>query len=602
MARHVFRFLSRYALLLALIGLLSVFLLYPIALTVQGGFLRDPGSGGGVTFDLLREAVVDPRGAAETVRERFTLDHLRLVLKDGTTIEGFVNAMQIAALTTLLSLLIAVPLAVCSAKYRYPGKGVWNALILVPLILPPFVGAIGFRAIMGRMGALNSLLGTEYDFLGEGRLWGVVLVEALHLYPIIYLNAVAALANVDPALEEAAENLGAGSWRRFRRVTLPLVRPGIFAGATIVFIWSLTELGTPLMFDFTDVTPVQIFNGLQEVETSGKPYALTFFLLLAAVGLYLAGRTVLGRGAHAMYSKASRASEVKRLAAPAGLMVAGFFGLVTFLAVLPHVGVVLTAVSEPGSWYRSVLPRSMTGSHFETALTDPDSFGSIVNSLQYSMMAVVLNVVLGILVAYVVVRTRVWGRGLLDALCMLPLAVPGLVLAFGYVAVTLRWPFAGGVDGKGLLGTYVSVFGAEPNPVPLLVIAYAVRRLPYIVRSTAAGLEQTSGELEEAAINLGASRVCAVRTVIVPLIMANLIAGSLLVFSFSMLEVSDSLILAQQSRHFPITRAIWAFSNRLGDGPYIASAMGVWAMALLTVTLVGASLLMGKKLGSIFRV
>jgi iron(III) transport system permease protein len=138
--------------------------------------------------------------------------------------------------------------------------------------------------------------------------------------------------------------------------------------------------------------------------------------------------------------------------------------------------------------------------------------------------------------------------------------------------------------------------------VPLLVIAYAVRRLPYIVRSTVAGLEQTAGELEEAAVNLGASRFTAVRRVIVPLIMANLIAGALLVFSFSMLEVSDSLILAQQARSYPLTRAIFSFMERLGDGPSIASAMGVWGMALLTVTLVGASMMLGKKLGSIFRV
>jgi iron(III) transport system permease protein len=134
------------------------------------------------------------------------------------------------------------------------------------------------------------------------------------------------------------------------------------------------------------------------------------------------------------------------------------------------------------------------------------------------------------------------------------------------------------------------------------VIAYGIRRLPYIVRSTVAGLEQTSGELEEAAMNLGASRFTAVRRVIVPLILANLIAGGLLVFSFSMLEVSDSLILAQQPQHFPFTRAIFAFTERLGDGSSIASAMGVWGMALLTVTLFAASSLLGKKLGSIFRV
>ncbi len=205
---------------------------------------------------------------------------------------------------------------------------------------------------------------------------------------------------------------------------------------------------------------------------------------------------------------------------------------------------------------------------------------------------------IGILIGYIVVRTKIRGRSLLDSLSMLPLAVPGLVMAFGYVAMSLRWPFG---DGDPLEG-WIDVLGANPNPMLLLVIAYAVRRLPYVVRSTVAGLEQTSGELEDAAMNLGASRIRAVRTIIVPLIMANLIAGGLLAFSFAMLEVSDSLILAQRESHYPITKAIYTLFERLGDGPYIASAMGVWGMALLAVTLIGASVLMGKKMGAIFRV
>jgi iron(III) transport system permease protein len=179
---------------------------------------------------------------------------------------------------------------------------------------------------------------------------------------------------------------------------------------------------------------------------------------------------------------------------------------------------------------------------------------------------------------------------------MLPLAVPGLVMAFGYVAMSLRWPF-----GKGNPLEALSIVGSTPNPIPFLIAAYAIRRLPYIVRATVAGLQQTSGQLEEAAMNLGATRATAVRRIIIPLIAANLIAGALLAFSFAMLEVSDSLILAQQERHYPITKAIFAFSNRLADGPYIASAMGVWGMALLAVALVGASVMMGKKLGAIFR-
>lgn len=562
-----------YAILGALILLLGLVLLYPILLTVRGGFASDVATGQG-----------------------FTLRHILTVFRDPVLLGGLLNSAKIAALTTTLASLIALPLAVLAARYRYPFKSFFSAVVLVPLILPPFVGALGARAILGRAGALNSLLGTDWDILGSAKLWGVVAVQALSLYPIIYLNATAALANLDPALDEAAEGLGAGPWRRLFRITLPLVRPGLFAGMTIVFIWSFTELGTPLMFDYYKVTPVQIFTRLKEVETSAEPYALTVVLLLTAVSIYILGKLVFGGRAYAMYSKASRAASERDLPGARGLLASAAFALVIFLAVLPHLGVVLTSLTVPGYWYHSVLPTAFTGDHFRQALTAPDSFGSITNSIKYASAAMVLDLFLGILIGYILVRTTVRGRGILDALCMLPLAVPGLVLAFGYVAMSQRWPM--GRDGP--LGDMI--LGASPNPVPLLVIAYAVRRLPYIVRSTVAGLEQTSGELEEAAVNLGASRFTAVRRIIVPLIMANLVAGSLLVFSFSMLEVSDSLILAQQTRHYPITRAIFAFMERLGDGQYIASAMGVWGMALLTVTLVGASMILGKKLGSIFRV
>lgn len=566
------RRLVQYALLGGVLALLASCLVYPIYLTVRGAFVGPDG--------------------------RATIEHMALVFKDPRTLEGLTNAALIASATTLLAVAIALPLALASARRRFPLKGFFNAAILVPLILPPFVGALGVRAIMGRAGALNALLGTEFDFLGSARLWGIVLVEALHLYPIIYLNATAALANLDPALDEAAENLGAGPVRRFFWVTLALIRPGLFAGGTIVFIWSLTELGTPLVFDFAQVTPVQIFQQIQQVESSAQPYALTVVMLASAALLYVVGRLLFGRRGHAMYSKAARASSEKPLPGwEAGLVVAGF-SIVTLLALLPHVGVVLTSVAAPGSWYRSVLPESFTLDHFRTALSDDVAFGSIVNSITYASLAMLVDLGLGLLVGYLVVRTTLKGRSLLDTLCMLPLAVPGLVLAFGYVAMTLRWPFAKGDP----LHWLTSVFGENPNPLVLLVVAYAVRRLPYIVRATAAGLEQTSGELEEAAINLGASRLTAVRKVIVPLILANLVAGALLVFSFSMLEVSDSLILAQQERDYPITKAIYAFTGRLGDGAYIASAMGVWGMALLTMTLVGASLLIGKRLGAIFRV
>ncbi|MFI4854084.1 MAG: ABC transporter permease [Phycisphaerales bacterium JB065] len=574
----------QYALLAALLAVFGLFLIYPIWLTVKGGF-QEPDAQGG-----------------------FTLRHLKLIFMDPVLLAGLKNAFLIAVGTTTLSLVIALPLAVLSAKYRYPGKGLWNSIILVPLILPPFVGAIGLQAIMGREGTINTLLGTNIDFLGNQatKFWMVVLVQALHLYPIIYLNATAALANLDPALDEAAENLGIGPWKRFFRITLPLIRPGLFAGATIVFIWAFTELGTPLMLNFYTVTPVQIFSGIKEVSTSAQPYALTVVMLVAAIGMYVLGKLVFGGKAYAMYAKASRAGEETQLTGGAGLFAAAMFALVTAAALIPHIGVVLASFSAEGAWYRSVIPTEFTTHNFEQALGHPLAFGSIVNSLKYASIAVIADIVLGILIGYIIVRTKIKGRMLLDSLAMLPLAVPGLVMAFGFVALSIELESMPPIFGVKLFGEdaliNISIIGSMPNPIILLVIAYSIRRLPYVVRATVAGLEQTSGELEEAAVNLGASTFTAVRKIIVPLIAANLIAGGLLAFSFAMLEVSDSLILAQQEGDYPITKAIYAFSERLGDGHGIASAMGVWGMALLTVTLVGASVMLGKKLGAIFRV
>ncbi len=581
------RNLTQYGLLLACLAVLIVFLVLPIALTVKGGLSKPVLVGG------------------ETVT-RFTLDHVAMVFKNPLYREGLINAFFIACMTTVLCVLIALPLALISARYRFPFKGVWNAVILVPLILPPFVGAIGMRAVLGREGMLNALFGTDFDVLGKGRVWGVILVEALHLYPIIYLNATAALANLDPALDEAAENLGAGPMRRFFKIVLPLIRPGLFAGGTIVFIWSFTELGTPLMFEYARVTPVQIFHGLKEIQSSHEPYALTVVLLFAAILFYVVGKLVFGRRGYAMYSKASRAAQEVRLPWWGSIIATALFAGVTFAAILPHLGVVLTSIAPTWGWYGTVLPEAYTAEHYLTALSDPVSSTSVRNSLILSLMAVFASVGMGLVAAYIIVRTNVKGRGLLDAMCMLPLAVPGLVMAFGYFAMTLSGPMPALAAWltkyeMGGLARYLQVVGENPNPFLILAIAYGIRRLPYMVRATVAGLEQTSGELEEAAVNLGAGRVEAFRKVVLPLVIGNVIAGGLLVFSFSMLEVSDSLILAQQSQHYPITKAIYELWNRLGDGAFVASAMGVWGMALLATTLVGASILMGKKFGSIFR-
>jgi iron(III) transport system permease protein len=269
-----------------------------------------------------------------------------------------------------------------------------------------------------------------------------------------------------------------------------------------------------------------------------------------------------------------------------GLLCSGFFAGCIFLAIIPHLGVLLLSLST--DWYQTVLPEHFTLAHFRDALGNEITLTSVANSLKYATLATVLDMVLGIGIAYVCVRTKIFGRQVLDALAMLPLAVPGLVLAFGYLSMVrpgkpFHWLMLG------------------ENPLLLLVIAYSVRRLPYVVRSAAAGFEQIGVSLEEAAQNLGAPPLEALKKITLPLIAPNLIAGGLLAFSFAMLEVSDSLILAQQARHYPITKAIYSLVTALGDGPLMASALGVWAMIFLGVTLLGASMILGRKLGALFK-
>jgi iron(III) transport system permease protein len=549
----------------------GVFLIWPVLQIVKTGFTKPDGA--------------------------LTLNYFWLVFHDPVLVRGLLNAAGVAICVTVLTLVVSLPLAILSVRYTFPGRGILNGLLLVPLVLPPFVGAIGMQIVLGRFGPLSQLVGAGpmgIDWIGKYRVLGIIVIQALHLYPVMLLNVQAALANVDPAMEQAAANMGAGRSTIFRRITLPMIQPGLFAGCTLVLIWSFTELGTPLMFNFYTITPVQVFEQITEVAANPVPYALVVVMLLASALLYLVGKVVLGRGFDAATTKASVASSPTVLRGWKGIAAFAAFLLVFLLAVIPHVSVILTSFCATGAWYKSILPTHFTLDHYRQALTDPLALPSVARSLQYASWATALALVIGFAAAVVIVRSNVRSRGVIDALTMLPLAVPGLVLAFGYLSISIWF--------KKILGKNTPFFlDVQEWPAVMLVLAYAARRLPYVVRAAAAGLTQTPRDLELAAANLGASRFVVLRRITVPLILANLIAGALLAFAFAMLEVSDSLILAQRIQYYPITRAILDLSQRLGDGLYIASALGVWAMVLLTLTILAANSLLGKKIGAVFR-
>jgi iron(III) transport system permease protein len=564
----------------------TAWIIFSLAMLVYGLFFLIP------LFGVIKGVFIVDGG--------FTLEYITGVFSNPIYREGLFNSLLIGLGTTLLATLIALPLAWIANRFKFPLKGALTAMLLVPMILPPFVGAIGFQQMFGQYGVINSAFNLgAVDWLADGRYVGVIVLQALSLYPIMYLNVAASLANIDHAMLEAAENMGCSGFTTFRRITLPLIMPGIFAGGTIIFIWGFTELGTPLIMNFTRCAPVQVFDALKEIGSNPFPYALVFVMLTVSVALYVLSKYAFGRQSFAMTSKAATTFAEIEVNGLKGVALMLPFLLVVFLALLPHFGVILTSFAEPGSWYRTVLPATFTMDNYKEALGHGMTVSSIKNSLTYSVLALLFNVVFGIAIAFVVVRSNLKLKGLLDGIAMLPLAVPGLVMAFGYLTVSAYLSNLEAVKNSPFL---LSLFDVRTNPTLFLVIAYSIRRLPYMVRSAVSGLQQTSVTLEEAAANMGASPLQTLRRITVPLITANLIAGAMLAFAFSMLEVSDGLMLAQREDFYPITKTIYELFQLIGTGLYVASALGVWAMLFLAVMLIGSSMILGKKMGALFRV
>ena len=538
----------------------AVFLFYPVWHVVEGAFVLD----GSVTLQAFRLA--------------FANDVLRA---------SVTNSLMVATVVTALCTLVSLPLAQLFVRRSLPGKAVLQALLLSGLVLPPFVAGIGLRQLLARFGSINlalldlGLVDRPIDFLGAHPYAGVILLEVLHLYPILFLNMAAALANLDPALEEAAQSVGAGRWRRLRRVTLPLLVPGWFAGAVIVFIFAFTDLGAPIVFEVRDLVPMQIFQRALTGSREPVGYALVLVSLAVSAGLFLLGRRLVARTGDTAAVKGASLMRERPLSGPGRLVAWPLLALLIGATLLPHLAIAATAFSD--RWAFSILPQHLTTEYFGRVLSDETSYLGVKNSLLYASCATGLDLVLGVTVAWLAVRKRSRLGAALDAAAMLPLALPGIVLAFGYV--------------NGFHGPLLD----PGNPFLLIVCGYALRRLPYVARAADAGFRAVPVALEEAARNLGARPRTVLARITLPLLLGNLLAGGLLAFSFAMLEVSESLILAQQEKDFPIAKAIYFLMGDIADGPAVASAMGVLGTLILLYALLVAGRLLGRSLGELFR-
>ena len=496
----------------------------------------------------------------------FTLAHFGSFFGISLMRESFWNSLYVAGMSVAFASVIAVPLAYFTVRFRFRGALLIQTLGVLPLVMPPFVGAVAMQLIFGRSGSVNLLLQEHLGFtvpIMQG-LTGVIFVETLHYFPFILLNLVAALQNIDGAMEESAQNLGASGWRLFRRIVFPLALPGYIAGASLVFVKVFDDLGTPLVLGTTNMLAPQAYLRITSVGVEDPiGYVISVIMIAFSVGALWASARILKGRDYATLQRGGTSLSRRSLTPWQSVLAYGWI-VVTLLVVLaPHLGILLMSLSKV--WSFSVLPEGFTLQHYETVFTQSPRM--IGNTLLYCGLAALIDVALGTAIAYIILRTRLPGRQVLDWIASAPLAIPGVVLAIGYLRAFrgLEMPFSDAL----FTASWVA-----------LMIAYAVRRLPYAVRSCMAALTQLHVSLEEAAENLGATKARAVQRVVVPLMAGGILAGFVTSFITAAVELSATIVLSTSADQAPMSYGIYLYMQSIaGRGP--GAALGVIAVAIV---------------------
>lgn len=497
-----------------------------------------------------------------------TLGHFAAFFHQPLMTEAFWNSLYVATMATIAAALIAVPLAYFTVRFEFRGALLIQTLGVLPLIMPPFVGAVAMQLIFGRSGTVNLLLEQHLGFtvpIMDG-LNGVIFVEALHYFPFILMNLTLALRNIDGAMEEAALNLGCRGWRLFRRVIFPLAMPGFVAGASLVFVKVFDDLGTPLVLGTTNMLAPQAYLRITQVGIDDPlGYVISVLMIAFSIAAMALSARVLKGKDYATTQKGGGAIQRRRLSPLGTALAYAWIGFILLLTLSPHIGVLL--LSFASVWSFAPLPDGFTAAHYATVFQDAG--GMISNTLLYCGMAAGIDVLLGTTIAYLIMRTRLPARQWLDWIATAALAVPGLVLAIGY----LRFFKGVLVPGTDVLLTSTWV---------VIMIAYAVRRLPYALRSCVAALQQVHISLEEAAESLGATKMRTIRRVVVPLMAGGILAGFVTSFITAAVELSATILLTSSQSQAPMSYGIYLYMQSIaGRGP--GAALGVLAIAVVAI-------------------
>ncbi len=506
-----------------------------------------------------------------------TLANLATVLGDADIWHVLWNSLYVSVWATVLGGVLGTGLAFLVARTDLPGQRIFRTALMLPYLIPPFVGALAWLALAGPVGFVNqlwmALAGVEEPLFRIYGAPGIILVLALSHYPLAYFTVLASLEQMDPALEEAARSSGASPARTAWDVTLPLVAPAIGAGAILVFLRNMENFGIPAILGFPAkyfVLTTKIYATILDFDRAnnlGLSAALSLLLVVVAAGSMAIQRWILGSRAYGLARGVGQPpvfglGRWRRTAAIAVTM----FLLVTSMA--PLLAILLTALTRaygmPLGWENLGLQ------NFHTLFFRvPAVWRALRNSLLLAASAATVAVALAIPVAYVQVRTCLRGKGLLEALVVLPFAVPGTVVALAMILAFLR-PVLG-----------ISLY----NTVWIILIAYVARFLTLAVKPIAAAFTQVHSSLEEAARSSGASLPRSLRDVTLPLIRSALVTGWFLAAVPAITELTLSVLLWSAGNE---TIGVMVFNMHEEGKVLLSSALAVVVMA---VALIGNLLL-----------
>ena len=509
----------------------------------------------------------------------FTLGNYYRVLVEPGLVSALINSIIISVATTGFALALALPMAWAVARTNMPGRQFVRVSVLVAFVIPNFISVIAWILLLGPNAGLINVFVRET--LGIARLFniysmeGLVLVLTLSFYPLIFFSVTAALDNMDPSYEEAAQMVGAPAWRASMGIALPLVLPAIVASSVFVFLEAMGAFGAP----------AAIGHGARFHTLTTKIYELFSypprFELAAAAAAPIIGFTILGlvlqrwvlggRRFNVIGGKSSAARAVdigwRRWLAFGYCMVVIFASVILPLIILLRTSL-LSRWGLPISWQNLTLKNY--AAFFDTSTIVPTA---LINSTLVSAVTASACVVLALIIVWIVERTRLPGRGLLTFTSTVTFAFPGVALAVGFVL--------------GYGGPPLALFGT----IWLFFIAFTAHRFPFAFMFMRNSVKQLSSEMEEAARVAGASWVRSIVTISAPLLKSGIVAAWMIVFAVTLRELSMAILLYVPGMEtLPV--AIYSF---IDNGTFeIAAAVSVVLIALSIASMLALRWITGK--------